>query len=59
MGKRANKGNLRKRYKGYTLGPGGLKCPCCGAIMNASRVIRRNEKRKLHNLKRLYAGKQP
>lgn len=59
ISKRAGKTNLRRRYKGYTSGPGGLKCPCCGAILNASRIIRRKEKRKLRNLKRLYAGKQP
>jgi len=28
--KRAGKYGLRKDYKGFTSGVGGLKCPCCG-----------------------------
>jgi hypothetical protein len=44
MSKRAGKTGARKYYNGYTKGPGGLKCTCCGAVYNAKRVIRRKSK---------------
>lgn len=40
--RRANKANLRARYKGHTHGPGGCKCPCCGA--DSSKIVRAREK---------------
>jgi hypothetical protein len=47
MSKRAGKTGNRKYYNGHTKGPGGLKCPCCGAVHNAKRVIRRKAKQEL------------
>jgi hypothetical protein len=52
MSKRAGKTGNRKYYNGYTKGPGGLLCYCCGAIYNASRVIRRKNKEKCKQLTR-------
>jgi len=47
--KRKNAGRTGngKYYRGFTKGPGGLHCPCCGAIHNAKRVIRRKAKQAL------------
>ena len=52
MGRRAGKTGARKYYNGYTKGPGGVKCYCCGAIHNATRVIRRKNKEKCKALVR-------
>lgn len=52
MGKRAGKSGARARYKGYTLGPGGLKCPCCGSVWKASKKIRKKEKNEAQTLVR-------
>ena len=48
MGKRANKGSLQKRFRKYLKGPGGLKCPCCGAQYNAGKTERRQAKQTMH-----------
>jgi hypothetical protein len=49
---RAGKTGARKYYNGHTKGPGGIKCYCCGAILNASRVIRRKSKKECKRLLR-------
>ena len=47
--KRAGKGTLRRYYNEYLRGPGGLMCPCCGAIHGAKQIIRRKNKQELKN----------
>jgi len=42
---KSNKSNLRARYKTHTHGPGGVKCPCCGA--DSSKIVRAREKDEL------------
>lgn len=45
-GRKASRtGGLRKRYKEHDNGPGGVKCPCCGA--DDSKTVRRREKQRL------------
>jgi hypothetical protein len=53
MSKRAGKTGARVRYNGFTKGPGGVKCSCCGPVHNASRVIRRKGKLELRKYYRL------
>jgi len=43
--KRAGKGALAQRFRGPTLGPGGVHCPCCGVDMKAQRLDRRRKKK--------------
>jgi hypothetical protein len=38
---------LQKRFRKYLKGPGGLKCPCCGAVYNAGKTERRQAKQAL------------
>ena len=42
--KRAGKGTLRSYYNQHLRGPGGLMCPCCGAVPGAKQIIRRKNK---------------
>jgi len=46
---RASKGTLRSYYNNHLLGPGGLMCPCCGAVVGAKQIIRRKNKQELKN----------
>ncbi len=42
--KRAGKKALAQRFKGM-IGPGGVRCPCCGVDMRAQRIDRRRKKK--------------
>ena len=48
--KRAGKSHAY--YNGYLQGPGGLKCPCCGAVHNAEKRIRRDTRQEMKDLAR-------
>lgn len=52
VNRRAGKTGARKYYNGHTQGQGGVKCPCCGAVHNAKRIIRRKAKEECKQLKR-------